>query len=334
MRYSHFNKNERNELSVLLKKGYSLKSIASVLEKSPSSVSRELKKNNVNRIYDPKKAQHKACIKRKYSKYQSMKIRSNPKLEGYIKEKMVKGWTPEEITERLKTENKGKTVISFKLIYNWLNTPFGEQTKKYLASKQSHWRRRKVGKKIIIKNRMFIDKRPAVINQRKRLRDFEADVLGSSKSERVRITGIADRKARYLNLRKVSRLREAVIAYNCMLNANNAKSCTMDNGPENAMWKRMRIPTYFCRPYSSWEKGTIENTFQRLRRFIPKKSRLSQYSDDDISFIVDKMNNTPRKCLNWKTPKEVFCKLPTEKTYANFQFSPSPFLNLECCTSG
>ena len=255
-------------------------------------------------------------------------------LEEYIKEKMVNGWTPEEITERLKTENNGKQVISFKLIYNWLDTPFGEPSKMYLASKQSHWRRRKVGKKVIIKDRIFIEKRPAVINRRKRIGDFEADVLGSSKSEKARITGVVDRKAKYLNLKKVSRLREAVIAYNRMLKANNALSCTMDNGPENASWKKFRIPTYFTHPYSAWEKGTMENTFQRLRRFIPKKSRLSKYSNSDISIIVDKMNNTPRKCLNWKTPKEVFFNLPTEQTYNKFNYSQQPFLNMECCTSG
>ena len=334
MRYSHFSKNERNELSVLLKKGYSLRNIAFVLEKNPSSVSREVKNNSVKGIYDPKKANHKAYKKRRYAKYQSMKIRDNPKLEEYIKEKMVKGWTPEEIVERLKTENSDKAVISFKLIYNWLDTPFGETHRKYLASKQSKWRRKRGCKRIIIKNRVFVDKRPLVINARKRLRDFEADVLGSSKSEKARITGIVDRRAKYLNLKRVSRLREAVLAYNRMLKANKALSCTMDNGPENASWQHMHLPTYFCHPYSSWEKPTIENTFQRLRRFIPKKSRLSQYSDDDISTIVDKMNNTPRKCLNWKTPKEIFYNLPMEQTYKNFEYSSLSFPSLGCCTSG
>jgi len=333
MSYSHFTRTDRFELSILLKKGYSYRDIAKAIKKNPSSISREIKENSVNGIYDPRKAQHKAYKKRWKSKYRSMKIRDNPKLEEYIKVKMSKGWTPEEIVERLKTENGNQQVISFKLIYTWLDTPFGEQSKMYLASKQSHWRRRKVGKKVIIKDRVFIEDRPVVINSRKRLGDFEADVLGSSKSESARITGIVDRKAKYLNLKKVPRLKEAVIAYNRMLKANNALSCTMDNGPENASWKKLRIPTYFCQPYRPFEKGTVENTFQRLRRFIPKKSRLSQYSDDDISIIVDKMNNTPRKRLNWKTPNEVFFNLPIEQTFNNFNYSPSPFPSLRCCAS-
>jgi len=334
MRYSHFTRINRIELSILLKKGYSYRDIGKSLNKNPSSISREVKSNSVNGQYDPKKAHHKAYKKRKYSKYQSMKIKNNPKLEEYIKKKMEKGWTPEEITERLKVENNGQQVLSFKLIYNWLNTPFGESYRKYLASRQSKWRRRKNGKKVIIKNRTFIDERPSVINKRERLKDFEADVLGSPKSEKERITGIVDRKAKYLNLRKISRLKEAVIAYNRMLNESNALSCTLDNGPENTSHQKLNIPVYFCHPYSAWEKPTIENTFQRLRRFIPKKSRLSQYSDDDISIIVDKMNNTPRKCLNWKTPKEVFLNLPVEQTYENFEYSFSPLAPSRRCTSG
>jgi len=334
MKYSHFTRTDRFELSILLKKGYSLRSIGNALKKSPSSISREIKDNSVNGVYDPKKAQHKAYKRRWQSKYRSMKIRDNPKLEEYIKIKMEKGWTPEEIVERLKIENGGEAVISFKLIYNWLDTPFGEPHKKYLASKLSKWRRRKVGKKVIIKNRVFIADRPAVINSRKRLRDFEADVLGSLKSEKERLPDVVDRKSRRLNLKKVPRLKETVIAYNRMLKADNALSCTMDNGPENASWKKLRIPIYFCQPYHPFEKGTVENTFQRLRRFIPKKSRLSQYSDDDISIIVDKMNNTPRKCLNWKTPNEIFFNLQIEQTFDNFNYSPLPFLNLKCCASG
>ncbi len=251
-----------------------------------------------------------------------------------VKEKMENGWTPEEIAERIKTENGNKQVVSFKLIYNWLDTPFGEPHRKYLASKQSRWRRRRVGKKVIIKDRVFIENRPAVINKRRRLKDFEADVLGSLKSEKARIAGVVDRKAKYLNLKKVPRLREAVIAYNRMLKAGNARSCTIDNGPENASWKRLRIPTYFCQPYHPFEKGTIENTFQRLRRFIPKKSRLSCYSDNDISIIVDKMNNAPRKCLNWKTPNEVFFNLPIAQTFDNFNYLSKPSLNMKCCASG
>jgi transposase, IS30 family len=334
MKYLHFKKSDRIELSILLKKGYSYRDIGKAIKKNPSSISREVNNNSVNGTYDPYKAHHKAYRKRKQSKFQSMKIRNNPMLEEYIKKKITSGWTPEEITKRLRVENNNQPIISFKLIYNWLDTPFGEPYKKYLASKKSLWKRRSYGKRTIIKDRIFIDQRPTTINSREQIGDFEADVLGSTKSEKARMTGIVDRRSRYLDLKKVSRLKESLTAYSYMLKTNNALSCTMDNGPENARWKTLGLPIYFCNPYCSWEKGTIENTFQRLRRFIPKKSKLSQYSSIDISSIVDKMNNAPRKCLGWKTPKEVFYNLPMEQTYNNFNYLQQPFINSRCCTSG
>ena len=84
------------------------------------------------------------------------------------------------------------------------------------------------------------------------------------------------------------------------------KSLTLDNGVENVRYEELNIDTYFCHPYSSWEKGAIENCFKRLRRFIPKKASLKDYSREDIIHFAKIMNDTPRKCLNWKTPKEVF----------------------------
>ena len=335
MKYLHFTKSSRNELSILLKKGYSLRNIGDVLKKSPSSISREVKENSVNGEYDPDKANHKAYFKRWNSKYQTMKISLNPKLEKYIMEKLRAGWSPQSIAERLKTENRGKSVISFKLIYQWFNTPQGQLYKKCIPSKRCHWIRRTSGvTSMPIKDRIFIGRRPAVINQRKRIGDFECDALGSLKSESERAVGVVDRKARFLDLKKVGRLKESMSAYKQMLKIHNALSATMDNGPENARYRQLEIPAYFCDPYSSWQKATVENTFQRLRRFIPKKARLSEYSNDDISAIVDTMNNMPRECLNWKTPKEVFFNLSLEQTYANFQYSLMPFPAMECCASG
>ena len=86
----------------------------------------------------------------------------------------------------------------------------------------------------------------------------------------------------------------------------NPLSLTLDSGPENVRHKKLQVPTFFCHPYRSWEKPTIENSFQRMRRWIPKKSRLEDYSNEDIASIIEKMNNTPRKCLGYSTPAEVF----------------------------
>ncbi len=330
MKYQHFTKHSRNEISVLLNKGYSLRNIAEVLGKSPSSVSREVNRNTVNGVYVPDKANHKAYFRRYRAKRQCMKITTNPWLEDYIKEKMSSSsrWTPEQIAGRLKFENNDVAVISSKSIYNWLNTVHGQNFIQYLPYKKPYRRKKKIkGKKEIIKNRVFIEQRPNRINNRTRLGDFEADVLGTTKQESARLAGVVDRQARYFDIKRVPRLRQAMTAYDAMLKSLNALSATLDNGPENARHEQLGIPTFFCHPYSSWEKGAIENTFQRLRKFIPKKSKLSEYTDEQLSAIVDVMNNTPRKCLGFKTPKEVFFNKPIQFTIPKIQL-------VRCCTSG
>ena len=159
------------------------------------------------------------------------------------------------------------------------------------------------------------------------MKDFEADILGSPKSEANRLAGVVDRQARFLAVKKIPRLKEAMKAYDEMLKSLGALSATLDNGVENTQHEKLGIATFFCHAYSSWEKGTMENSFQRLRRFIPKKSKLSNYTDEQLSAIVDLMNNTPRKCLGYKTPKEVFFNEPIQFTILKIQLS-------KCCSSG
>ena len=310
MSYTHFSKVERLELSILLKKGYSQRDIAKTLGRNPSSVSREIKANSVNGEYDPDKANHKAYVKRWQSKYQGMKIRENEWLEREIQLRLIHYQTPEEIAGRLNTEY-GQTIISFKTIYKYLYSGYGQQFCQYLPSKQYKPRSRDGIKKRreIIKNRVFIEDRPDIINDRLRIGDFEGDLLGVPKTCRITLAGIVDRKSLYFQARKIERPRYAIEAYDGLLTEAGAQSFTVDNGVENARYAELNLPTYFCHPYRSWEKGRIENTFQRLRRFIPKKNSLANYSDKDISAIVDIMNNTPRKSLNYKTPKEVFEEL-------------------------
>ena len=330
MRYTHFSKTERLELSILLKKGYSLRAIAGELRKNPSSVSREIKDNSVNGEYDPHKADHKAYVKRKYSKYQGMKVNENRLLEEYIRRGLQQYWTPEEIAGRLELEH-GRSVISFTSIYKWLYSAYGQPLCVYLPSKQYRPRKRKRKKqaKVLIPHRVSIEERPEIINQRLRCGDFEGDTLGVPKGSLETLAGIADRKSRYFLAKKIARMRYAVDGFKRLSSSLiNLYSFTFDNGVENVRHQELGVSTYFCHAYSSWEKGTIENSFKRLRRFIPKKAYLKDYSDEDIAVICGIMNNTPRKCLGWKTPNEVFEK----QGQINYPITTS--IMSECCTSG
>jgi len=327
MRYTHFSKTERLELSILLKKDYSIRDIGRALKKDPSSVSREIKRNSVNGEYDPHKADHKAYVKRKYSKYQGMKVRENPEIESYIEEKIKSDWSPEAIAGRLPIDSGGRLSIHHTSIYKYLYSPYGQHLCKYLQYKRYRKKKKKGTKAVkeIIKNRVFIDQRPEIINQRVRCGDFEGDTLGNSKTSKETLFGAVDRKSLYFLAKKIPRLKQAMVAAKRLLKPYQVFSLTLDNGPENANYQMLGLPTFFCHPYSAWEKPIIENTFRRLRRYIPKKSCLNNYSDEQISIIIDRMNNIPRKCLGWKTPKEVF--------FQN-QAITLPIFNLKCCTSG
>lgn len=330
MSYSHFNRTERLDLSILLKKGHSLRDIGRALKKDPSSVSREIKKNSVNGEYDPQKANHKAYVKRKYSKYQGMKVVENQEIEGYINEKIKLDWSPEAVAGRLPIDSGGKLSIHHTSIYKYLYTVYGQHLCQYLQYKRYKPKKRNGIKsaKEIIKDRVFINQRPEIINQRVRCGDFELDTLGTPRSSKETIAGGADRTSLYFLGKKIARLKETMPALKKLLQPHDILSVTMDNGPENANYKMLGIPAFFCHPYSAWEKPIIENSFRRLRRYIPKKASLSRYSNEKISDIIDRMNNIPRKRLGWKTPKEVFFQQQAE------QPKQLQIFNLKCCTSG
>jgi len=308
MGYRHFSKLMRMELSILRKKGYSLRGIAGELGVSPASVSRELKRNKMRGgVYKPALAQQKAYMRRRYSKFEGMKIRKDSWLEDHVKKKLQDGATPEEISGRLEYEF-GYPVISFKIIYKWVYSVHGYEFAKYLPSKRWKLKRRKgkKAKRALIPNRVWIEERPEIANERKRIGDFEGDTMGKPKHSPHTLVAVADRKSRFLIGRKVSALRRAMRDGFKKIIPPDAYSLTLDNGVENVHYGSLCIPTYFCHPYHSWEKGTIENTFQRLRRWIPKKSRLEDYSQAQVQAIISRMNNTPRKCLGYRTPAEVF----------------------------
>ena len=310
MGYTHFDDIKRMELSILRRKGYSCRDIANALGVHHTSVARELRRNSARSgSYDPSKADHKAYCRRKYSKYQGMKIRELAGMEEYVKARLNEDrWTPEEISGRLEDLN-GEQIIGVRTIYRWLDSVYGQQYRKYLPyhKKKPGRKKNKEAKNSHIPNRVSIEQRPEEINERKRIGDFEGDTMGKPKGCPETLVAIVDRKSRFLMARKVTRLKHAMEdGFQVMLKGIKAQSLTLDNGFENVRHESLGIPTYFCHAYSSWEKGTIENTFQRLRRYIPKKARLEDFSEETIAFIVKRMNNTPRKCLNFRTPAEVF----------------------------
>jgi len=306
MRYAHLRRSDRLELSILRKKGYSIRSIAAAMERNPSSVSRELRNNAVRGRYDPARANHKAYVKRKYSKYQGMKVREHPELEAYIAEKMPCGWSPDRIAGRWRRNHPSAITITAKGIYKYLASPYGAHLAQYL--KYGRRKPRKVpDQRGIIPNRAFIDERPKIVNERRRFGDFEGDTMGRPRSASPEtLVVVRERQSRCLLAVKVPRLGYAIEGFRALLDSVPASSLTLDNGVENARHEELGVTVYFCHPFSAWEKGSVEQGIGLIREHIPKRADLRAYSQERIDAIVERINTVPMKCLGYRTPKEVF----------------------------
>ena len=309
--YTHYTLSDRLELSILLKKGYSNRQIGIAIGRSHTSIGREIKENSTNGEYDPYKAHHKAYRKRKYSKYQGMKIADCTELELYVKRSLKLGLTPEQIAGRLKEVDHHLPYVSREGIYKWLYSAYGQAYCQYLPSKQYRKKRRrgKKTKREMIPNRISIHERPLAANERHEFGHFEADtVVSGKKYGSVSLNVVVERRSRFVKLKKLSNLKPETTnraLRKSMKSFTKISSLTLDNGIENKWHERLHLLVFFCDAYASWQKGAVENVNLRIRRFIPKGANIADCSEKQIQKIEDWLNHTPRKCLNYKTPYEI-----------------------------
>lgn len=319
MSYHHFSDSERSEIKILLSKGYSNHQIGISLARHHTTIGREISTNSTNGTYDPPKAKVKARQRRRYSKYQGMKINDHDALRTYVIAELKKFRTPEQISGRLKEIDQHLPYVSKKAIYEWLYTARGQKYCCFLPSKrlQPKKRREKKTERFMIPNRRDIAERSKKVGDRSRYGDFETDTVVSGKKTRSKaaLTVLHERKSRYVRLKKIPSLRptenrKAIVKMGESFVVMH--TLTHDNGIENKEHEQVAealdLTTYFCRPYASWEKGGIENMNGRIRRFIPKGCDIDTFSDAEIQSIEDRLNNTPRKCLKYRTPHEIMSK--------------------------
>ena len=310
--YQQLQKTERQEIQILRYKGYSLRAIASALNRSVSTVSREVSRNQVKSVYSAEKAHLKRYQRRYYCKKSLKKIREHPDLEAFIRQKIKADWSPYTIAKMWTgaPENKSQTTISHLTVYKYIYSDYAIGLTKFLYSQRVRPKKRKQKKtkRSLIPNRTWIDDRPEIINQRKRLGDVEVDFICSRQDDNTHILTMIDRQSRLLKAVKVSNRRPKKILQHLkvMTQQLQAKSATFDNDIGFIYHQKLGLPTYFCHPYSSWQKGQIEYANRLIRRHIPKKTLLKNISQQQIDRIVHQINHTPRQCLNWKTPHQVF----------------------------
>lgn len=320
--YSHLNQYQRDRLQAMLDSGHKQKEMAGVLNIDKSTVSREIKRNRrktrkkggaENGRYQAAIAQHKAYVRRKYSKYQGKKINENGRLKKYIVSGLKCRWSPDEISGKMRNE-KQVFYASKTAIYDWMYSNRGQYWCRYLYSRRHKKRRQKKNKtkKALIPARIGIESRPRGAANRNRYGHYEGDTIVSGKKtgskESLAVT--YERKARYIGLRKIKSLKPSLFnqAVLDMKKELDIKTLTLDNGIENTKHQELDIDTYFCDPYSSWQKGGVENAGKMIRRFIPKGSDISDYSDNYVRIVENILNNKPRKSLNYKTPYEIMVK--------------------------
>lgn len=276
--------------------------------------------NGVKGKYDPIKAHHKAYVRRKYSKYQGMKIVQNRKLQEFIEGSLYDGQSPPNISGRIKKHEKHLPSASKDSIYRYIKSPYGRRIEAHLAKRKNRrsGRRRASLKKL--QDRTFIDKRPEYINKRQRIGDAEADFLLSGKSGQGIILNVADRKSRATFLEQII-ITTTKNVYRALKKIKKRfpelKTITTDNDLlfqfHKELEKLLDIKIYFCHPYHSWEKGTIENANGYVRKDIPKGSDISRYSKKFIHSIENKLQRRFMECLNHLTPYEMLKKHRQQK---------------------
>ena len=332
-RYRHLTQADRDRLQALRDAGTDQKEIAKVLNVDPATISREIARNrrkyrkkknikNKNARYEAGVAEHKAYVRRKYAKYQGKKIEEDDNLRRYITSRLRRYWNPDEISGKMKLEGR-PFYASKTAIYEWLRSVWGQRYVPYLYSGRYYARKRKpkTAAKSMIPNRVSIHDRP--VSLEKEFGHYEADtfVSGKTTGNKAAVTVAVERQADYIQMKKIERMKPALFAsaIRQMKQVIIMKSATLDNGIENRDHEAIGTRTFFCDPYSSWQKPHVENAIRLVRRFIPKGSDIAKVPETKIARVARILNHKPRKSLGYQTPHEVmvehklFTKMPFEE---------------------
>lgn len=315
--YTQLTQEQRYQIYALKKMGHTQMEIAQVLEVNRSTICRELQRNTGERGYRPKQAHEKAVERRS---------KAQPRLgmEDWerVEEKLRQDWSPEQVSGWFKRQ--GRLCLSHEWIYQHIlaDRRVGGDLYKHLRCQKKH--RKRYGthdRRGKLPDRVSIEERPELVDKRERVGDWEIDTV-VGKNQQGALVSMVERKSRYTVLRLVKR-RQADLVRQATINslqplADRVLTITSDNGKEFAdhadIAKALRADFYFAHPYASWERGLNENTNGLIRQYFPKGSDFSALTETLSVSVSDKLNQRPRKCLDFKTPFEVFFNLSVALT--------------------
>lgn len=320
-KYCHLSLLEREKLFAWREVGLSLREIGRRLGRDHSGLSLEIKRQTkYGKVYYPCLAQRRSERIGFYQRWHAPL--KDPLIFLYVREHLRLGWSPEQIAGRLPIDHPGCSVDKetiYRYVYHRRNQR--EKLWQYLALARRR-RMKKVGRRVKrlgrISGAVSIDLRPKIVNRRKQFGHFESDNLEGVRSDREVVSVTIERQTRKVYLAKLANRKSATKARSLINHLSNLpeeyrRTLTLDNGAENSRHLIIRqvlgIEVYFCHAYSAWEKGTVENTIGRLRRFLPKGESLEDLDKNYLEAVEERFNNLPRKCLGFLTPNEVEAKI-------------------------
>lgn len=317
--YDQLSVDDRCEIARLQGNGCSVRQIAAALDRAPSTISRELKRNSGVQVgYRSSYASQQTRARR----WKGSRLERDESLRATVIERLASGWSPEQIAGRLRRE-RGCKVVSYESIYRFIYAQIARtkdyRWRRYLPrgkSKRGCRGRKGGGSQNFIEGRVSMAERPLEASDRSTCGHWEADLMMFAKYGQAILT-VHERQSRLLlAVRLTSKAADGVARHLLNLFAGLPQrlrqTITFDNGTEFARHLALHslaIETFFCDPYAPWQKGGIENAIGRMRRFMPRKTDLATLSTRRFRNFIAAYNNTPRKCLDFRTPAEAFAKV-------------------------
>ena len=312
-RYSHFTLEERCRLRSLMEMELGLSEIARRLGRHRATIHRELIRNRCVDGYRPDSAARRAWAR----KLRGSRIGRFTRLRAHVEDRLAMGWSPEQIAGRMELEG-GEHRTSPESIYRHVYSSAGRRAglpRQLAQRKGKRGRRRRTGRREpAIPNRMPIHQRPTKAHLRAEFGHWEGDLMHFRRQRDILLT-LQERRSRLTLARRLLSKQadvasDAIVAELGALPARARRTITCDNGGEFALHTTVTaaigLRAFFCDPHSPWQRGSIENSNGRLRRELPRKTSLPDYTDADIDDVIWNLNTTPRKCLGYKTPLEAF----------------------------
>lgn len=312
MHYSQLTENERYQIYTLLKVGLNKTAIAAQLGRSPSTISREIARNTGLRGYRPAQAQ-RICTTRRLEAYKAHKL--TPEVIAWMTCLIQQELSPQQVVDYLARYKQ--ITLHHETVYQWLyaDKAAGGTLYKHLRIMSKPYRKRygSYDRRGKIKDRVDIDERPEIVAKRGRIGDWEGDTV-MGKGRKSALLTLVERKTLYTVIVKLTGKHADLLARAAIAHMqpykNSVHTITFDNGLEFAehgqIAKGLDADIYFAHPYASWERGTNENTNGLIRQYFPKGTDFNQVTDEEIAFVMNRLNDRPRVSRGVKSPRELF----------------------------